>query len=349
LTTATQAVSHSVISAMKTADVLITGATGFIGSAVARKLVEAGFAVRALMRPSSRRAHIADLDLDPCEGDLRDEDSIKNAMRGVRYVFHLAADYRLWARYPHEIFNVNVAGTGALMREALRTGVERVVYTSSVATLALRTDGSVADESVSMPEQDAIGAYKRSKIAGEALVSRMAAEEGLPAVIVNPSAPVGPRDVRPTPTGRIIVEAARGRVPAFVDTGLNLVHVDDVAEGHLAALRQGRIGERYILGGQNASFARMLSDIAGLVGRRSPRIRVPHWAVLPVAYGSEAMACFTGREPFATVEGIRMSKHCMFFKTTKAEEELGYRSRPYIEGLKDAVCWFREAGYLRHC
>jgi dihydroflavonol-4-reductase len=349
LTTATQAVSHSVISAMKTADVLITGATGFIGSAVARKLVEAGFAVRALMRPSSRRAHIADLDLDPCEGDLRDEDSIKNAMRGVRYVFHLAADYRLWARHPHEIFSVNVAGTGALMREALRTGVERVIYTSSVATLALRADGSVADESVSMPEQDAIGAYKRSKIVAEALVSRMAAEEGLPAVIVNPSAPVGPRDVRPTPTGRIIVEAARGRVPAFVDTGLNLVHVDDVAEGHLAALRQGRIGERYILGGQNASFARMLSDIAGLVGRRSPPIRVPHWAVLPVAYGSEAMACFTGREPFATVEGIRMSKHCMFFKTTKAEEELGYRSRPYIEGLKDAVCWFREAGYLRHC
>jgi dihydroflavonol-4-reductase len=332
---------------MKTADVLITGASGFIGSAVARKLVEAGFAVRALMRPSSPRAHIADLDLDPCQGDLRDEASIRSAMRDVRYVFHLAADYRLWARQPHEIFTVNVAGTRAIMREALRTGVERVIYTSSVATLALRADGSSADESLSMPKQHAVGAYKRSKITAEALVSRMA-EKGLPAVIVNPSAPVGPRDVRPTPTGRIIVEAARGRVPAFVDTGLNLVHVDDVAEGHLAALRHGKIGARYILGGQNVSFGRMLSDIASLVGRGSPRIRAPHWVVLPVAYASEAMACVTGREPFATVEGIRMSKHCMFFKTAKAEEELGYRSRPYIEGLKDAVSWFRDAGYLKH-
>jgi dihydroflavonol-4-reductase len=233
------------------------------------------------------------------------------------------------------------------MREALRAGVERIIYTSSVATLALRADGGVADESLSMPEQRAIGAYKRSKIAAETLISRMAAEEELPAVIVNPSAPVGPRDVRPTPTGRIIVEAARGRVPAFVDTGLNLVHVDDVAEGHLAALRHGRIGARYILGGQNVSFAKMLGDIAGLVGRRSPRIRVPHWAVLPVAHASELRACLTGREPFATVEGARMSKNCMYFKTTKAEEELGYHSRPYIEGLKDAVSWFGEAGYLR--
>jgi dihydroflavonol-4-reductase len=332
---------------MKTADVLITGASGFIGSAVARKLVEARFAVRALMRPSSPRSHIADLDLDPCEGDLRDEASIGRAMHGVRYVFHLGADYRLWARHTHEIFTVNVTGTRAVMREVLRAGVERVIYTSSVATLALRADGGVADESLSMSEQHAIGAYKRSKIAAEMLVSRMAAEEGLPAVIVNPSAPVGPRDVRPTPTGRIIVEAASGRVPAFVDTGLNLVHVDDVAEGHLAALRHGKIGARYILGGENVSFAKMLGDIAGLVGRRPPRIRVPHWAVLPVAYASEAMACVTGREPFATVEGTRMSRHCMFFKTTKAEEELGYRSRPYIEGLKDAVAWFREAGYLK--
>ena len=349
LTTPSQAVSTFAISAMKTADVLITGATGFIGSAVARRLVETGFTVRALIRPPSRRSHLADLDLDPCEGDLRDEGSIRSAVRGVRYVFHLAADYRLWARCPDEIFNVNVGGTRAIMREALRAGVERVIYTSSVATLALREDGAAADESRSMPEQHAIGAYKRSKIAAEALVSRMTAEEGLPAVIVNPSAPVGPRDVRPTPTGRIIVEAASGKVPGFVDTGLNLVHVDDVAEGQLAALRRGKIGERYILGGQNVSFASMLGDIAGLVGRRPPRFRVPHWVVLPVAYGSEAIACVTGREPFATVEGIRMSRHRMFFKTTKAEEELGYRSRPYTEGLKDAVCWFREKGYLKGC
>lgn len=267
-------------------------------------------------------------------------------MRGVRYVFHLAADYRLWARHPHEIFKVNVGGTRAVMQEALSARVERIIYTSSVATLALPDDGGEADESRSMREERAIGTYKRSKIAAEALVLRMVAEQGLPAVIVNPSAPVGPRDVRPTPTGRIIVEAARGRVPVFVDTGLNLVHVDDVAQGHLAALHHGKIGERYVLGGQNVFFARMLGDIAGLAGRRPPRIRVPHWAVLPVAYASQAIACITGREPFATVEGARMSRHCMFFRTTKAEKELGYRSRPYTEGLKDAVFWFREAGYL---
>ena len=334
---------------MKQADVLITGASGFIGSAVAHKLVASGYAVRAMVRPSSPRHHIAGLDLEFCEGDLRDEASIKRAVQNVKYVFHLAADYRLWAQHPDEIFATNVGGTRTIMQEALRAAVERVVYTSSVATLALPADGSPADETHSMPENKGIGAYKRSKIVAERIVADMIAHDALPAVIVNPSAPVGPRDVRPTPTGRIIVEAASGKVPGFVDTGLNLVHVDDVADGHLAALRRGKIGERYILGGENVSFARMLGDIAGLAGRRPPRFRVPHWAVLPVAYGSEAIACVTGREPFATVEGIRMSRHRMFFKTTKAEEELGYRSRPYIEGLKDAVCWFREKGYLGRC
>jgi dihydroflavonol-4-reductase len=333
---------------MKKADVLITGASGFIGSAVTHKLVASGYSVRALVRPSSPRRHIAGLDLEFCEGDLRDETSIKRAMQNVEYVFHIAADYRLWARHPNEIFATNVGGTRTIMREALHAAVKRVVYTSSVATLALTADGSPADETYSMPEEKGIGAYKRSKIAAERLVTDMITHEGLPAVIVNPSAPVGPRDVRPTPTGRIIVEVARGRVPAFVDTGLNLVHVDDVAEGHLAALHRGRIGARYILGGQNVSFGRMLGDIAGLVGRRPPRIRLPHWTVLPVAYASQAMAHFTGREPFATVEGVRMSKRLMFFKATKAEEELGYRSRPYLEGLKDAVRWFGNAGYLSH-
>jgi dihydroflavonol-4-reductase len=208
-------------------------------------------------------------------------------------------------------------------------------------------DGSPADETYSVSEKEGIGAYKRSKVAAERLVTEMVAQNALPAVIVNPSAPVGPRDVRPTPTGRIVVEAARGRVPAFVDTGLNLVHVDDVAEGHLAALRRGKVGARYILGGQNVSFGKMLGDIAGLVGRLPARVRLPHWAVLPVAYLSEATAHVTGHEPFVTVEGVRMSKHLMFFKATKAEMELGYRSRPYLEGLADAVSWFSNAGYLR--
>ena len=332
---------------MKQADVLITGASGFIGSAVAHKLVVSGYSVRAMVRPSSPRHHIAGLDLEFCEGDLRDEASIKHALQNVKYVFHLAADYRLWAPHPDEVFATNVGGTRAIMQEALRAAVERIVYTSSVATLALTADGSPADEACSMSESEGIGAYKRSKIAAERLVSDMIAHNALPAVIVNPSAPVGPRDVRPTPTGRIIIEAARGRVPAFVDTGLNLVHVDDVAEGHLAALRHGKIGARYILGGQNVSFGKMLGDIASLVGRRPARIRLPHWAVLPAAYASEAIAHVTGHEPFATVEGVRMSKHVMFFKTAKAEKELGYRSRPYLEGLADAVSWFNDAGYLQ--
>jgi dihydroflavonol-4-reductase len=328
------------------ADVLITGASGFIGSAVARTLVGSGYSVRALVRPSSPRQNIAALDLEPCEGDLRDRPSIERAMRTVRYLFHVAADYRLGKRYRAEIFATNVEGTRIVMEEALRAGVERVVYTSSVATLALPKDGSPADESVSASQAQAVGAYKQSKIAAERLVTAMITEQALPAVIVNPTAPVGPGDARPTPTGRIIVEAASGRIPAFIDTGLNLVHVDDVAAGHLAALRLGKLGARYILGGENVSFGRMLADIAGLIDGRPPRLRLPHWAVLPVAFVAEAVAGITGREPFATVEGVRMSKYHMFFSSSKAQQELGYRARPYLEGLADAVSWFRDAGYL---
>ena len=328
------------------AQILITGATGFVGSAVAKNLCEAGFAVRALVRRGSPRAHLASLELELIEGDLRDRASIARAMHGVRYVFHVAADYRLWARDKREIFAANVDGTRNVMDAALRAGAERVVYTSSVATLALRPDGAPADESVALSEGQGIGAYKRSKIAAERLVDAMVANDGLPAVIVNPSTPIGPRDVKPTPTGRIIVEAARGRIPGFVDTGLNLVHVDDVAEGHLAALRRGVIGQRYILGGTNVPFAEMLADIARLVGRPPPRLRIPRAVALPVAYAAEAMAWLTGREPFATVDGIRMSAHHMFFTAAKAERELGFRARPYLQGLEDAIRWFRDAGYL---
>jgi len=326
--------------------VLVTGASGFVGSAIARCLVEAGFAVRALVRSKSPRAHLAGLDLDFCEGELRDRKSLERAIAGTRYVFHVAADYRLWARDPGEIFASNVEGTRNVMEEAMRAGVERVVYTSSVATLGLRPDGTAADESVPLSEEQGIGAYKRSKIAAERLVGAMVAERGLAAVIVNPSTPIGPRDVRPTPTGRIIVEAAKGRIPGFIDTGLNLVHVDDVASGHLAALRHGRIGERYILGGQNVPFSQMLADIAGLVGGRPPRIRLPWRALIPVAFAAEAMANLTGREPFATLNGVYMSKHRMFFASTKAEQALAYRSRHYVEGIEDAVRWFRDRGYL---
>jgi len=326
--------------------ILVTGTSGFVGSAVARCLVEAGFSVRALVRSKSPRAHLAGLDLDFVEGDLRDRTSLAGAVAGMRYVAHVAADYRLWARDESEIYASNVEGTRNLMEEAMRAGVERVVYTSSVATLGLRPDGTAADERSPLREEQGIGAYKRSKIAAERLVEAMVAERGLAAVIVNPSTPIGPRDVRPTPTGRIIVEAAKGRIPAFVDTGLNLVHVDDVASGHLAALRHGRIGERYILGGQNVLFSQMLADIAALVGRRAPRVRLPWQALVPVAFAAEAVANITGREPFATLNGVYMARHRMFFASTKAEQALAYRSRPYFEGIEDAVRWFRDRGYL---
>ena len=248
---------------------------------------------------------------------------------------------------PNEIIRNNVEGTRLLMQEALRAGVERIVYTSSVATLKL-VDGGTANETLPLSaEEEAIGAYKRSKIAAERLVEAMIARDSLPAVIVNPSTPIGPRDVQPTPTGRIIVEAASGRMPGFVDTGLNLVHVDDVAAGHLAALQRGRIGERYILGGENVFLADMLADIARVVGRRPPTLRIPRIAVYPVAYGAELMARIRGVEPFVTLDGLRMARHHMFFDDAKARRELGYVSRPYREGLCDAIAWFRAHGYLR--
>ena len=253
---------------------LITGASGFVGSAVARTLIRAGFQVRALVRQASPRFHLDGLDLEFVAGDLRDMDSVRRAMSGIRYVFHVAADYRLWARDPGEIYTANVDGTRNVMQESLRAGVDRVVYTSSVATLGWPYDGAPGDETIPLSEEEGVGVYKRRKIAAERLVEAMVVRDRLPAVIVNPSTPIGPRDVRPTPTGRIIVEAARGRMPGFVDTGLNLVHVDDVAEGHLAALRRGTIGERYILGGENVLLADMLGAIALLVGRRAPRLRI---------------------------------------------------------------------------
>ena len=326
--------------------VLLTGASGFVGSAVARRLRSAGFNVRALVRPTSPVAHLSDLGLDFATGDLRDAEAVRNAMTGARFLFHVAADYRLWARDPNELTQTNVAGTRLLMQEAMRAGVERVVYTSSVATLTARADGTSADETMPLDEHQAIGVYKRSKVAAERAVEDLIAQ-GLPAVIVNPSTPIGPRDVKPTPTGRIIVEAASGRMPAFVDTGLNMVHVDDVAEGHFAAFERGRIGERYVLGGQNASLAEILATVAEAVGRRAPRIRIPRRALMPFAHVSEAIARRTGREPMLTLDGLRMSKNKMFFSSVKAERELGYRARPYREGITDAIEWFRRAGYLR--
>ncbi|MEO8345613.1 MAG: hopanoid-associated sugar epimerase [Betaproteobacteria bacterium] len=330
----------------KVGTVLVTGASGFVGSAVARALLADGFSVRALVRPSSPRGNLVTLDVETVEGDMRDVAAVARAMAGVRYVMHVAADYRLWSRDPDEIRRNNVAGTQAVMDAALRAGVERIVYTSSVAALALRADGRPADESVALSEAAAVGAYKRSKVAAQEIVEAMIARDGLPAVIVNPSTPIGPRDIRPTPTGRIIIEAACGRMPGYVDTGLNLVHVDDVAAGHLAALKRGKIGERYILGGQDVLLADMLRDIALRVGRRPPRIRMPRRLLYPAAAAAEMFARRTGREPFLTLDGLRMAKNRMFFTSAKATRELGFAPRPYGDGMQEAIAWFRDAGYL---
>jgi len=325
--------------------VLVTGASGFVGAAVARKALERGFKVRVLMRPTASRANIAGLDVDVTGGDMRDLQSMRAALEGARYLFHVAADYRLWARNPSDITRNNLEGARATMQAALQAGVERVVYTSSVATLKPRK-GEAADETSRHTEDSAVGVYKKSKLLAEREVERMIREERLPAVIVAPSTPIGPRDIKPTPTGRIIVEAATGQMPAFVDTGLNLVHVDDVAEGHFLALERGQIGENYILGGEDVSLAAMLADIAALAGRKPPSIKLPLTPLFPLAFAAEQVARVTGKEPFLTADALRMSRHRMYFSSAKAKRALGYGARPYREGLRDAHAWFRANGYL---
>lgn len=324
---------------------LVTGATGFVGSAVALALAGAGHRVRVLVRPNSDQRNLAGLCVEVAEGSLEDVKSLARAVAGCRYVFHVAADYRLWVPDPAPMFRTNVEGTRDLLRGAISAGVERVVYTSSVATLGLVPEGA-ADEETSSSAEDMIGPYKRSKFAAEEVIRRLVAESGLPAVVVNPSTPVGPRDVKPTPTGRLMIEAARGRMPGYMDTGLNIVHVDDVAAGHLAAAELGRVGERYILGGENMSLQQILSEVAQLVGGRPPHIRVPYTVAYPVAVGAEFIARATGREPFITVDGVRMARKRMYFSSAKACRELGYRPRPAREAIGDAIAWFRANGYL---
>ena len=325
---------------------LVTGASGFVGSAVARSLRARGMTVRLLLRPTSPLTNVEDLGCEIVHGDVRDRASMRQASRGARYLFHVAADYRLWARDPEEIVVNNLEGTRAVMEAALDQGVERIVYTSSVAALKPIIDTPADERSRHTPES-AIGAYKRSKVVSERLVETMISDRGLPAVIVSPSTPIGPRDVKPTPTGRIIVEAANGQMPAFLDTGLNLVHVDDVAEGHVRALEKGKIGETYILGGQDVSLKEMLGDIASLSGRKPPRVKLPRLPLYPLAFAAEAFARMSGKEPFLTADALRMAKHRMYFSSAKAARDLGYSARPYGEGLKDALSWFRRAGYVK--
>jgi dihydroflavonol-4-reductase len=325
---------------------LVTGATGFVGSAVARALIEMGHDVRVLARPNSDRRNLVDLSTEVAEGSLEDALSLVRAVAGCRYLFHVAADYRLWVTDPAPMFRTNVEGTRVLMRAALDAGVERVVYTSSVATLGLVPDGPANEETPSNVE-DMIGPYKRSKFQAEEVVRDLIARRGLPAVIVNPSTPVGPRDRKPTPTGRLVLESARGHMPGYVETGLNIVHVDDVAAGHLAAAELGRVGERYILGGENLSLARILAEVAQAAGTRAPRIRVPYTVAYPVAIGAELLARLSGRKPFITLDGVRMARKKMYFTSEKASRELGYTPRPARHAIADAVSWFKANGYLR--
>jgi len=318
---------------------LVTGASGFVGAAVARALLAAGHQVRVLVRAQSSRRNLAGLAVEPVIGDLADVGALDAALQGCEALFHVAADYRLWAPDPQALYRSNVDGTRNIVEAARRSDVKRVVYTSSVATIGLRPDSEPSDETDVAPLDAMIGHYKRSKFLAENWVLQ-AARDGAPIVIVNPSTPIGPGDVKPTPTGRLVLDAATGRMPAYVDTGLNIVHVDDVAAGHLLAYQHGRIGERYILGGTDLSLQRILSMIALASGRPAPRLRLPLNLLLPVAYAAEALARLRGRETRITVDGIRMARHRMYFSSAKAVRELGYRWRPAQQAIDDAVRWF---------
>ncbi len=326
--------------------VLVTGVTGFVGSAVARALLAEGWTIRALVRAGADPRNLEGLDLEIVKGDLTDPASLARAVAGCEAVFHVAADYRLWVPDPERIYATNVEGSASLVRAAAEAGVSRIVYTSSVAALGLTNDASPADEDTPVGLANMIGHYKRSKYLAEEAVRKLVAEEGAPVVIVNPSTPLGPRDIKPTPTGLLVVEAASGRMPAYVDTGLNFVHVEDCARGHLLAYHKGRIGERYILGGENLSLRDLLVDIAAIAGRSPPRLRLPNATVMPIAVLAESWARIAGGTPRVTVDGVRLARKKMYFSIEKARRELGYEARPVHEALVDAIAWFRTEGYL---
>jgi len=324
---------------------LITGASGFIGSAVMRLLLEADHDVRAIVRPGSDRRNLDGLPVEIFEGDLQDKTSLEDAVKDCNAVFHVAADYRLWIPDPDNMYQTNVAGTRNLMLASAEAGVEKIVYTSSVAVLGLNKDGSPANEDTPISADDMIGHYKRSKYLAEKEVTKLINENALPAVIVNPSTPLGPRDIKPTPTGNIILETLNDRMPAYVDTGLNIAHVDDVAKGHLLAFEKGKIGERYILGGENLSLQTILGIICELIDKKPPSIKLPHNLVLPIAWCMERWAEISKKEPRATVDEVRMSKKLMYYSSDKAIKELGYEIRPAKEAIKDAIDWFIKNGY----
>jgi len=326
--------------------ILVTGATGFVGSAVARLLLEEGRKVRVLTRVNADSRNIDHLNVERVTGDLTDAASLEAALKGCDALYHVAADYRLWVPRPKEIYAANVEGTRNLMRAALAAGIPRIVYTSSVAALGLSKDGAPAREDLPVGLGDMVGHYKRSKYLAEEVVRDMVAMEGLPAVIVNPSTPIGGHDIKPTPTGRIIVDFVNGRMPAYVDTGLNLVHVEDCARGHLLALERGQVGQRYILGGENMTLCEILILLGRLTGRMAPGIRLPNRLLIPFAYAAEGWARLTGSDTRLTVDSLKMARKMMFFSSGKAVRDLGYSARPAEDALQDAVAWFAENGYF---
>jgi dihydroflavonol-4-reductase len=325
---------------------LVTGATGFVGSAVARTLAARGHTLRLLVRPTSDRRNLAGLDAEVVTGDLTDTDSLIRAAAGCRYVLHVAADYRFWVPDPDAMLRANVDGALAMVRAAAQAGAERIVHCSSVAALGQIGDGTAADEATPTDQADFVGIYKRSKYLAEKAVLELAKQDRLPVVVVNPAAPVGPRDIKPTPTGKMIRDAAAGRLPAYLDTGLNIVHVDDVAEGHVLALEHGRIGERYVLGGENMLLKDLLALIADVVNRRPPSLRLPEAVVWPAAFVMEKLASVTGIAPMMTRDHLKMARKKMFYSSTKATAELGYQPRPVRLAIQDAVAWFRANGML---
>ncbi|MBY0483217.1 hopanoid-associated sugar epimerase [Nitrosomonas sp.] len=324
---------------------LVTGATGFLGSAVMRCLLTAGHEVRVLVRPDSDRRNLENFPVEITEGDLREHQSLKRAIKGCENLFHVAADYRLWVPDPETMHEINVNGTRALILAATEEGIKRIVYTSSVATLGLKQDGSSANEDTPSNFTAITGYYKRTKYLAEQMVKQLTDEHQLPLIIVNPSTPIGPGDIRPTPTGRIVLDTLMGRMPAYVNTGLNIAHVDDIAYGHLLAYQHGKPGERYILGGDNMSLLQILQTIDAINGTQQNRINIPIGLMLPMAWFMEKIASFTHTEPRATLDSIHMAKKLMFFSSEKAHRELGYQYRPSIEALKDAVKWFKENNY----
>lgn len=325
---------------------LVTGGTGFVGAHVVRALLARGGRVRCLVRPRSDRRNLEGLPVDLFEGDLLDRPSLDGALRGIEVLYHVAADYRLWAKDPEELYRSNAGGTRNVLAAAAEAGVSRVVYTSSVGALGLTKDGSPADERTPVRREEVVGHYKKSKFDAERVAEKWAAS-GLPVVIVNPSTPVGELDVKPTPTGQVIVDFLNRRIPAYVDTGLNVIDVRDVAAGHLLAAQKGRPGEKYILGHRNMTLKEILETLARLTGLPAPRLRLPHAIPFAVAAVDALVSGLSGKPPRVSLESVRMSRHRMYFDASKAVRELGLPQSPVEEALARAVAWFREKGHVR--